>query len=148
MHDSYNQLQVLLRQNGYSLTEPRKIVFESMQHAEPRTMHEIIQVCRHKANRASVYRTIKLFETLGVVQRLHVGWKYKLELSDAFAAHHHHLTCLGCGAVIDIEDEKHIDEFIRQVSAKFGFTPRRHQFEIAGYCMSCKEGLNSNDFEK
>lgn len=140
MTDPYDRFRTLLGQNGYGLTAPRKAVFESLERAaEPCTIHEVILACRQKADRASVYRTIKLFEKLGVVQRLQIGWKYKLELSDGFTAHHHHLTCLGCGTVIDIEDERHVDKFIHEVSAKFRFTPHRHQFEIDGYCERCTD---------
>lgn len=67
----------------------------------------------------------------------HDGWKYKLELSDEFVSHHHHVSCLRCGTVVDIQDEEHIDAFIQEVAQRIGFKPRRHQFEIDGYCKNC-----------
>jgi Fur family transcriptional regulator, ferric uptake regulator len=88
MTDISNQLQNLLRSSGYSLTTPRKIVFTALQHKEPQTIHDIVASCQTQIDRASVYRTIQLFEQLGVVQRMQIGWKYKLELSDKFSAHH------------------------------------------------------------
>jgi len=34
-----------------------------------------------------------------------IGWKYKLELSNAFQHHHHHLTCLQCGGVTPLPED-------------------------------------------
>ncbi len=84
---------------GHSLTRARLAVFRALQDKEPLAMAEVARACAGKADRASVYRAVALFEELGIVKRLQIGWKYKLELSDAFHHHHHHLTCLKCGRV-------------------------------------------------
>jgi len=88
-------------------------------------------------DRASVYRAINLFERLGVVQRLHTGWKYKLELSDRFAEHHHHLTCTTCGRSIAM-NEADLERVIRRVAAGHGFAPAAHQIEVQGTCAECR----------
>ena len=84
-----------------------------------------------------MYRNVDLFVKLGILNRIQVGWKYKLELSDQFLGHHHHLSCLRCGKIVNIEDEKHIDEFIDEIAAAAGFTAQRHVFEVYGYCGQC-----------
>ena len=90
-----------------------------------------------KADRASVYRAVELFERLGIVQRLHTGWKYKLELTDKFAAHHHHLTCLTCGRVVPM-NEAALEQVIAELAAAHQFTPSAHQIELQGYCAQCR----------
>lgn len=135
--ESLAALKAILVQHGNHLTKARETTFKLLVSAEPQSMREIMQKAEGKVDRVSVYRNVALFEKLGIVRRIYVGWKYKLELSDQFMEHHHHLSCLSCGKIIDIEDEKHINEFINQVSEKFNFSPRHHQFEIDGYCKDC-----------
>lgn len=132
----------ILTTHGYHVTKTREATFRLLASPEPLTMNQILKKAAGTIDRVTVYRTIDLFEKLGIVHRIQLGWKYKLELSDQFMSHHHHLTCLGCGDVTDIEDEQHIDTFIHEVADRFGFTPRRHQFEIDGYCKNCQEATS------
>ncbi len=135
--DDMNNFKQILSSNGYRQTDAREATFKLLIDPEPQSISQILHKANGTVDRVSVYRNIELFEKLGIVHRIYVGWKYKIELSDEFIAHHHHLSCLTCGKIIDIEDEQHIDDFIHEVSRKFGFTPRRHQFEVDGYCKNC-----------
>jgi Fe2+ or Zn2+ uptake regulation protein len=130
-------LKKTLTHNGYSYTKARAETFRLLQEAEPQSMREILVKAAGKVDRVSVYRNIDIFEKIGIVHRIYIGWKYKLELSDQFMGHHHHLSCLQCGKVIDIEDETHIDDFIKSIAKQFDFIPQSHQFEVAGYCANC-----------
>ncbi len=137
-NDDINNFKQILSSNGYRLTVAREAIFKLLISPEPQSISQIIAKATGKVDRVSVYRNIEVFEKLGIANRVYVGWKYKIELSDNFIAHHHHLSCLACGKVIDIKDEKHIDDFIQEVANKFGFESRHHQFEIDGYCIKCK----------
>lgn len=99
-------------------------------------MHQLVERAGN-IDRASVYRAVDLFERLGVVQRLHTGWKYKVELSDKFAEHHHHLTCIRCGATAAM-NEKGLEAVIEQLTAAHHFKPTAHQIEIQGLCTRCQ----------
>ncbi len=132
----------ILTSNGYRITKAREATFNLLLNPEPQSIREILSRTKGEVDRVSVYRNIELFEKLGLVHRIYVGWKYKLELSDQFLSHHHHLSCLRCGKVIDIADEKHIKMFIKTISKKFGFEAMRHQFEIAGLCSQCQVKQN------
>lgn len=136
--DDIAQFKQTLIDNRSHVTKAREATFKLLLNPEPQTISEILAKAKGIVDRVSVYRNIELFEKLGIVHRIYVGWKYKLELSDQFIAHHHHLSCLNCGKIIDIEDEIHIDDFIQEVADKFGFKPRRHQFEVDGYCKDCR----------
>lgn len=131
-------LSTSLRQAGYSLTKPRLAVFKSLENSEPLTMHELIE--RTPAiDRATVYRVIELFQELGIVKRLQIGWKYKLELSDAFNPHHHHLSCTNCGKTIVIHEDKTIEQLIHQLASSNNFKLTDHQLEIQGLCQNCQK---------
>lgn len=136
-----NQLAVTLQANGYSLTKPRKMVFQLLQGPESHSMATLIAQAGGRVDRVSIYRTVQLFERLNIVHRISVGWKYKLELTDHFMRHHHHFTCLGCGQIIDLQKEELIEQIIGQAAQKYGFVARYHQFEVDGYCQDCQREL-------
>jgi Fur family transcriptional regulator, ferric uptake regulator len=138
MTDTGDILKSILKQHSQSVTKQRLLVFNLLVGQEPITMNELIGKAAGRVDKVSVYRTITLFEQVGITQRINIGWKYKIELTDKFSEHHHHLICLKCGDVIAIGDEKHIDDFIDEVADKFGFEPRKHQFEVDGYCKKCR----------
>jgi Fur family ferric uptake transcriptional regulator len=137
--DDLTLFQQNLTDNGYRVTKAREATFKLLLSPEPQSMAELLAKASGSLDRVTVYRNIDVFEKIGLVHRIYIGWKYKLELSDQFIRHHHHMSCLSCGAIIDIEDEQHIDEFITSVASSLGFTPRSHHFEIDGYCRNCQK---------
>lgn len=126
----------ILKSAGYSLTAARTAVFEALLGHEPLSMHELI-VRAGKVDRASVYRTVDLFERLGIVVRLNIGWKYKLELTDKFAEHHHHLTCIRCGKTISM-NENELERLIAELATAHHFRAIAHQIELQGLCQECQ----------
>jgi Fe2+ or Zn2+ uptake regulation protein len=79
---------------------------------------------------------VDLFVDLGIAKRVLTGLEQRIELGDSFQEHHHHLTCLRCGRVIDIHTPE-IEHAIEQTAANNLFRPIRHDLEITGYCSSC-----------
>jgi Fe2+ or Zn2+ uptake regulation protein len=133
-------LEAALRLSGQSLTTARKTVFEALQDTEPLTMSELVARCP-SVNRASVYRTVAMYEQLGIVQRLQTGWKYKLELTGAFHEHHHHVTCLLCGNSFVVPEDEIIERHLKRLASDMGFRLERHQLELQGHCVICQELL-------
>jgi Fe2+ or Zn2+ uptake regulation protein len=131
-------LRTILLQHRLSFTAARQQVFEVLASNEPLTMTELAERCVPNIDRASVYRTIALFEQLAIVRRLQIGWKYKIELSDAFQAHHHHLTCLGCSSVTTLPEDVHIEKQLVKLASQYGYSALDHQLEIRGYCPGCQ----------
>lgn len=126
----------ILRENGHSLTKTRQMVFAALDTNEPLTMHELVERCRD-IDRASVYRSIGLFEEIGIVRRLYTGWKYKIELSDRFGLHHHHATCGNCGQIIPLEEDAALESALRRLAAQHSFTITGHEIELTGFCQEC-----------
>lgn len=102
-------------------------------------MQQLVHRCKSSIDRASVYRTITLFERLGVVQRLQIGWKYKLELSNAFQNHHHHMTCLQCGSVTPLPEDSILEAQLTRLAQQHNFDANDHQLEIRGRCSNCRQ---------
>jgi Fe2+ or Zn2+ uptake regulation protein len=133
---SEDKLAATLRKHKQSVTTARRAVFTTLQGHEPLTMQQVVTKTP-TIDRASVYRAVALFERLGIVQRLQTGWKYRLELSDAFHEHHHHASCLSCGTVLSLPEDIQLEELLQQTAASYHFTLQTHQLELQGYCESC-----------
>lgn len=131
-------LEKELKNAGQSHTKPRQVVFETLLSSGPLSMHEVIRLCLASGiNRASVYRTIQLFEDLGLVRRVTLGWKYKLELSDVFSQHHHHISCRVCGITNEISASPQLEKILDALLNKTGFSNIRHEVEASGICLEC-----------
>ncbi|HEX5447597.1 MAG TPA: Fur family transcriptional regulator [Candidatus Saccharimonadales bacterium] len=133
----YETLRTLLKKDGASLTKPRRMVFDLLLNQGPQSMQVLVKRAEGKINRATVYRTVELFERLGIVHRLNVGWKYKIELTDVFTGHHHHMYCANCGRMFDLPDSPMLETMIEGVVSKTDFSPRGHQLEVYGLCSRC-----------
>lgn len=131
------RLATILKSHRYSLTKPRLAVFKALEGSEPVTMHELIARLP-EVDRATIYRVVELFQQLGIIKRLQIGWKYKLELSDDFNPHHHHLSCINCGKTIPIKQDQDIEDLIHTFGSSHKFTITDHQLEIQGVCQDCQ----------
>lgn len=119
------------------MTKPRQAVFEALQHHQSLTMSELVAACPD-IDRASVYRTAEVFERLGVVVRIPTGWKYRLELGEAFHEHHHHATCSNCGASIALPEDPALEKRLHELAKRRSFTLTSHQIELNGLCEACQ----------
>lgn len=133
---SQSTFERALKDNRVSLTKPRQAVFEALQHHKSLTMAELTAACP-AVDRASVYRTSELFEKLGIIMRIPTGWKYRLELGEAFHEHHHHATCSVCGASIALPEDPALEKRLQELAKRRNFTLVSHQIELTGTCESC-----------
>lgn len=131
-------LQKILKERGYSMTKPRQVVCALLWGQEPQAVSELARRSQGVIDRASLYRTISLFEKLGLVRRLHIGWKYKVELSEAFVHHHHHISCVRCGKLVALSEDMAVESLLHSLAQQHGFLVTDHQLEIAGVCQMCQ----------
>jgi Fur family ferric uptake transcriptional regulator len=137
MNSEVRSLIKLLKKNRHYVTQARLRLFKILQDRPALSIKELIGLLP-KHDQATVYRNITIFENLGVIARLRLGRQSKLELSDMFQHHHHHLTCLKCGRVIALAENTKLEREINQLSKSRNFKPTDHQLEIRGYCSNCQ----------
>lgn len=129
----------MLRSNRYFVTSARQNLFNSLQvSAQPLSIGQVISLSPGQ-DQATIYRNVKLFERLGVIKRIGWGNNSRIELSDLFQRHHHHLTCIHCHVILDLHGEVEIELSIAHVASRRGFTPLDHQLEIRGLCKECQK---------
>ena len=133
----YTELAGVLAQARYRLTTPRKAVFSVLfdQH-EPVSIRQLSDNCPD-IDRVSIYRTIELFVTLGIVAPVPTGWKQRYELAEPFKPHHHHLECTACGVVVD-SNSSELEQLIHTVADRHRFAVTSHAFELRGLCADCQ----------
>lgn len=84
---------------------------------------------------ATVYRTVKFFESMNIVNSLDVGdgaKRYELNIS----IHHDHMICTNCNKIIEFTDDLIEDQQIK-VAKDNNFLLKDHIMTIYGLCEDC-----------
>ena len=86
---------------------------------------------------ATVYRTVKLFEEAGILDKLEFG-DGRARYEDAERDHHDHLIDMNSGEVIEFVDAE-IEALQERIAAKLGYTLRGHRLELYGVPLPQKD---------
>ena len=119
---------------GVRLTEQRKLVAkvmsESDNHPDVDELHRRVSKLDPKVSIATVYRTVKLFEEIGIVAKH--GFKgSKARYEQAPQEHHDHLIDINTGEITEFVNED-IEKLQKQVAAKLGYKLVDHKLELYG----------------
>jgi Fur family ferric uptake transcriptional regulator len=124
---------------GYRVTAPRRalagLISERRGHFTAADLVAAIEARRLGIGRATVFRALELFETLGVVERLDLP-SGEHAYVPCQPVHHHHLVCSRCGRTDDVRERgllAAIDEIARQT----GYRIDSHRVELFGVCPTC-----------
>jgi Fur family ferric uptake transcriptional regulator len=131
-----------VKAKGERLTVQRRLVIEALcERSGHLTIHDVQQSlqCKHVGQNipeSTTYRILQWLKDLQVVSQTDMGMPgivYELHNHP-----HHHLICLRCGAITDIEDNWLVS--LRQsLSDEYGFTSRIDHMAFYGYCRNCAE---------
>jgi len=146
-----DQLNELLREHNIRITPQRKAILKILNdcrghHLETENIYELLAIRGDKTKKvglATVYRTMELFEKIGLVSRLSMEnspTRYELIIHDGLR--HHHLICLKCGQVQEIEDSL-TEDLKMQVLKDKGFQVADRPMKIYGYCNRCRKQLKN-----
>ena len=115
-----------------------KILYFSTEHLTAEEISNRIKIdYKVSIGIATVYRAMKFFSDLKLVNQLDIGdgiIRYELNLSN----HHDHLICTSCGKIIEFEDDL-IELNQIKIAEKNNFILREHVMTIYGLCESCNE---------
>ena len=131
---------VQLQENGYRLTEARRVVVDIVQKSRKAlTPVQVFDRARRKYGElglVSVYRTLEKLEELGLVQRVHQPQGCQAFIT-AGAGHQHLLLCRQCGEVTLFEGDD-LEVLIRSVERNTGYKIKEHWLQLFGLCKNCK----------
>ena len=128
---------------GYKCTKPRVAVLETLvklpkSHFNSEEIHRLIKNSYPQIGLATVYRTLTLFERIGIICKLDLddGF-FRYELKRPNENHrHHHLICTNCGHVTEVEDDL-LDSLEAQIHNKYKFQIKDHCVKFYGLCEPC-----------
>jgi Fur family ferric uptake transcriptional regulator len=110
------------------------------QKGEHLTAQEVLNEARRKVPNlgiATVYRNLERLAALNILYKtIFDEGKYRYELADLTEHQHHHILCVECGNIFEVEEglldtlEEHLE--------KQGFEIINHQLKIFAYCADYK----------
>lgn len=136
-----NEFQSLCARYGVRATTVRRQLFELIKQCSPILATEFIEVARTKGfDTVSTYRTISLFNKMGIVYEFGSGRNRTIQLHQpSNTRHHHFIRCNKCGKVAQFEDEV-IEKQLGEISTSKGFKSiNSHYLEVIGTCTSCAQ---------
>lgn len=126
----------ILKQNNASVTTVRQKIFNVLLQTDRPLRNGELAALVPSVDRASVYRTLELFDKLGITTTVVRGWTPFTELAEPFKPHHHHIVCERCQKVVEIENET-LEDILGLVASRHDFTLTKHTVELTGFCKQC-----------
>ena len=122
------------KQKGVRLTDQRKLIAkimsDSQSHPNVDELHKKVSKLDSKISIATVYRTVKLFEEAGIVEK-HDFKGNKARYEQAPEEHHDHLIDINTGEITEFVNED-IEKLQKQVAEKLGYKLVDHRLELYG----------------
>jgi len=130
-------IEALCQEKGLRVTEQRRIIArvlsESSDHPDVEALHARASAVDPGISIATVYRTVRLFEEAGILERHDFG-DGRSRYEAAHDSHHDHLIDVETGQVIEFVDPE-LEELQRRIAEKLGFRLVDHRMELYGVAL-------------
>lgn len=131
-------LEQLCADKGLRITEQRRVIArvlsESEDHPDVEQLHRRASAVDPGISIATVYRTVRLFEEAGILDRHDFG-DGRARYEPAPEAHHDHLIDVETGKVVEFVDPE-LEALQRQIAEKLGYRLVDHRMELYGVRLS------------
>jgi Fur family ferric uptake transcriptional regulator len=132
---------------GHRVTAPRRAIAALIEAREGHfSAADLVEDARRRRTpigRATVFRALDLFASLGLVERVDLP-----DGDHAYVAcepaHHHHAICTSCGRSIDVADHG-LATVLTDVGRRAGFRVTAHRLELFGICAACEADAPRKD---
>ena len=129
-----NRIEKLCQQKGLRMTGPRRVIArvlsEATDHPDVEELHRRATAIDAGISIATVYRTVKLFEEAGILERHDFG-DGRARYEPVPEEHHDHLIDLNTGEVIEFTSEA-IERLQEQIARELGYKLVDHRLELYG----------------
>jgi Fe2+ or Zn2+ uptake regulation protein len=134
----------LLRKLGYRLTPQRSMILnvltEANEHLNIEQITERVQHHYPNISLSTVYRTVELLKTIGLVRESHLPGKSPSYETTANNTDHHHLVCRRCHAIQHL-DETLLGNLHECLQEQYQFHQLTLDLVATGYCDTCWQVL-------
>ena len=129
-----SDIETRCTEKGVRLTEQRKLVAKAMSssedHPDVEELYKRVSKLDSRISIATVYRTVKLFEEAGIVEK-HDFRGNKARYEQTSNEHHDHLIDINSGEIIEFVNED-IEKLQKKVAEKLGYELIDHRLELYG----------------
>ena len=135
-----SKIEEKCKSKGVRLTDQRrliakvmsdsKVTYGSKDHPDVDELHKRVNQLDKNISIATVYRTVKLFEEAGILER-HDFKEGKSRYEPSTDQHHDHLIDINTGEIIEFVD-KDIEELQIKIAKKLGYKLVDHKLELYG----------------
>jgi len=137
-----------LKAQGCKLTLQRRSVLDVLvehcdEHLSTEELYDRVKKNYPEIGLATVYRTVQLFEDMGIIDRLNFDdgcSRFELTSSNT-VHHHHHLICEGCNKVFEVENDL-LEEIESEIEKKYNFKIHDHNLMFYGHCKDCLKKMS------
>lgn len=138
-------IEALCAKRGLRITEQRRVIArvlsDSDDHPDVEKLHERAARIDPGISIATVYRTVRLFEEAGILDRHDFG-DGRSRYEAAPEAHHDHMIDIESGAVIEFVDGE-LEELQQRIAEKLGYRLVDHRMELYGVKLTSKSNVSS-----
>lgn len=131
-------VEALCAEKGLRITEQRRVIArvlsESEDHPDVEALHARASAIDVGISIATVYRTVRLFEEAGILERHDFG-DGRSRYEAAHDTHHDHLIDVETGHVVEFVDPE-LEELQRRIAEKLGFRLVDHRMELYGVSLT------------
>lgn len=125
---------------SYPLTAQRRLLLQLIRntggHIDAKELYRRASSTDESISLATVYRSLRLFQELGLVEERRLGQSsHHYEIRHP--AEHQHFVCRDCGKVIEFQNPL-IDQLVGTVQTEHGFSVTKTEFYLEGYCHECQ----------
>jgi len=134
-------IEALCADKGLRITEQRKVIArvlsEADDHPDVEALHVRAAAIDPGISIATVYRTVRLFEDAGILERHDFG-DGRARYEAAAETHHDHLIDVETGKVIEFVDAE-LEAMQKRIAEKLGFRLVDHRMELYGVSLDRKD---------
>jgi Fur family transcriptional regulator, ferric uptake regulator len=142
--DFIESLKDKLKEKGYKLTPQRRATLDTImenkgKHLSTEEIYDMVKDKCPEIGLATVYRTLQLLDELDIISKINFDdgcSRYELNTHED-DHQHHHLICLKCGDVIEVEVDL-MDALEEEIEKNYEFNISDHKVKFFGYCSKCK----------
>ena len=123
------------------MTDQRRVIARVIEasgdHPDVEELHARATAIDARISIATVYRTVKLFEEAGLLDKLEFG-DGRARYENAEREHHDHLIDMNSGEVIEFVDPE-IEALQDKIAMRLGYRLKGHRLELYGVPLTKKE---------
>ncbi len=138
-----DEVRKIFEENNQKFTKQRELIFNvlkdsSEKHLTPEQLFSIVHQDHKQVGIATVYRTLNIFEELGIVNKQEfTDQAYTYEIINSDSDRHDHIICTSCGKIL--EDEfLSVDKVKSSLKKDYDFDLSYYSLRIYGICSDCQ----------